>query len=84
MTELELHNFLDGDGVQYRWEGEELLVWIDFDNLDIFTSMVGYDYLSDGGLDCNLRYGCVCIDIVGICEYHNIGLESVFHKLGRL
>ena len=82
MTELELYKFLnEGYGVQeYRWEGDEFLVWIRFDGLEDFTKMVGYNYLSDGGIDCNLRDDCICINIVDIAEYHDIDLEDILEK----
>ena len=82
MTELELYKFLnEDDNIQeYRWEGNEFLVWIRFDSLDNFTKMIGYDYLSEGGYDCNLQYNCICIDISDVCEYFDIDLEHILKK----
>ena len=83
MTELDLYKFLNDEdnGVQqYNWEGEEFLVWISLWYLEDFTDMVGYNYLSDGGIDCNLQNDCICIDIVGICEYYDIDLENILEK----
>ena len=85
MTELELYKFLnDEDNTQeYRWEGDDFLVWIEFDSLEVFTHMIGYYYLSEGGYDCNLRSGCICINIVDLCEYYDINLEHILEKLER-
>lgn len=82
MTELELYKFLnEDDGVQqYNWEGDEFLVWIKFWVLEDFTKMIGYNYLSEGGMDCNLQDYCACIDIVDICEYYDIDLENILKK----
>ena len=83
MTELDLYKFLNDEdnGVQqYNWVGEEFLVWISLWYLEDFTKMVGYNYLSDGGLTCNLQSDCACIDIVDICEYYDINLENILKK----
>ena len=83
MTELDLYKFLNDDdnGVQeYRWEGDEFLVWIPFNSLDDFTKIIGCDYLSEGGYDCNLQNDCICIDIADVCEYYDINLEHILKK----
>ena len=83
MTELDLYKFLNDEdnGVQqYNWVGEEFLVWISLWYLEDFTKMVGYNYLSEGEIDCNLQSDCICIDIVDIAEYHDINLENILEK----
>lgn len=48
----------------------ESYVFIPFYDLENFVAMVGYDYLSDdGGVDCKLQDGNICIDVVDLIEY---------------
>ena len=82
MTELDLYKFLNDEdnGVQqYNWAREEFLVWISLWYLEDFTDMI-YNYLDDSRLTCNLQKDCVCVDIVGICEYYDIDLENILEK----
>ena len=81
MTELDLYKFLNNnDGVQYRWEDNNILVWISFYYLKDFTDMIGYNYLSESGMDCNLQNDCICVNITDIAEYHDIDLENILKK----
>ena len=82
MTELDLYKFLNKEsGIeQYNWEGDEFLIWIDFDLLSDFTKMIGHSYLAEGGMDCNLQDRLVCLNIVDVCEFHGIDLENILKK----
>lgn len=43
--------------------------------------MVGYDYLSDGGIECNLQGdGYIAFDIVELCENFDIDPERILEK----
>jgi len=78
MSELELYKF--AQKCEMRWDGEALSIWIEFDNLEEFTDMIGYDYLSDGGLNVNLQQNCIAFDLVEICENYGIEPTNIFVK----
>lgn len=78
MTELKLYKFLENKDM--RWNGDELVVWINFWDLVEFTEMIGYDYFSDGGIEVKLQHQCVAFDIVPICEYFEIEPTDMFEK----
>lgn len=82
MSELELYKFLEEHEIEYRWERQntEFLVWIPFYLLEDFTEMIGEDYFCEGGVDVNLQYSWVCIDITNIAECHSIDLENILKK----
>lgn len=43
--------------------------------------MVGYDYLSDGGIECNLQGdGYIALDIVELCENFDIDPERILER----
>ena len=85
MTELKLYKFLNDHELEYRWEiyetkNNEFLVWIPFYLLEDFTEMIGYDYLSEGGINVNLQESYICLNIFDIAEYHEIELENILKK----
>lgn len=55
MTELQLYKFIEENDVSLRWDGDELIAWISFLWISEFANLLGYDLLSDGGLDVNLQ-----------------------------
>jgi hypothetical protein len=80
MTALKLYKFIQENDIELRWEDEELIAWVGFHCISEFTDMIGYDYLSDGGLDANLQYHCLALDIVPICEYFDIEPTDILEK----
>jgi len=85
MTELKLYKFLNDHELEYHWQDyekkdAEFLVWIPFYLLEEFTQMIGYNYLSEGGIEVLLQESCIALDIVDIAEYHDIELENILSK----
>lgn len=85
MTELELYKFLNENNIEHHWEKDRnrndiFLVWIPFDLIKEFTSMVGSDYLSAGGTGANLQEDFICLDISEIAEYHEVELQNILKK----
>ncbi|MGK4040860.1 hypothetical protein AB0Y20_01065 [Heyndrickxia oleronia] len=78
MNELDLYKFCQDK--EMDWRGDSLYIWIRFNDLQEFTEILGYDWFSEGGEDVNLQYDCVCIDLVDICENHDIDPERIFSK----
>ena len=54
ITELQLYKFIREYSIKMRWDNNQLATWIPFQYLQEFTEMIGYEMLSDGGLDVNL------------------------------
>lgn len=80
MTELQLYKFVEENNVSLRWDGDELIAWIPFLCISEFANLLGYDLLSDGGLDVNLQSDCIALDMTEICEYFGIEPENIFAK----
>lgn len=85
MTELELYKFINNNELEITWncyenKDDELILWIPFYYLDEFTKMIGYNYLSDGGIEVNLQEDCTSLDINPICEYFDINSENILGK----
>lgn len=84
MTELQLFKWFASHEPEHRWEGkkenDDVIAWIRFSALDSFTALIGYNVLSEGGIECRLQEGCVAINMRVICEHHDIVLENIFDK----
>lgn len=76
--DLELYKFCEDK--EMSWYEEELIIWIDFYDLQEFTDMIGYDYLCEGGIEVRLQKDCVAFDLVPICEYIDIDPTDIFEK----
>lgn len=78
MKELDFYRFINSNAIEYRREGDELLVWIKSYHLEDFTKMID-SYLDDGGVDCRLQsYGTICLDIAPVCDYFGIEVDRIF------
>ncbi len=78
MTELQLYKFTQNKEID--WRGDKLILWIDFCDLKEFTAMIGYDYLSEGGVEVCLLENCIAIELNDLCESFDIELENIKSK----
>lgn len=78
MTELELYKFCKDKEVD--WRRDELILWIPFSDVDDFANMLGYNYLSEGGIDVVLLNDCIALNLVYICENFDINPENILKK----
>lgn len=60
---IQLIDILDKSEVHIH-AGEEILVFIDFDNLNMFTKILGID--SENYINCVLRDKCVVVNLIDI------------------
>ncbi|TCI99952.1 hypothetical protein [Cytobacillus praedii] len=78
MKELDLYKFCQDK--EMRWHGDKLYIWIRFYDLREFTDLIGCDWFDEGGEDVSLQYDCICMDLVDICDNHEIDPERIFAK----
>ena len=79
MTELELYKFTQGKEIE--WRGDQLVLWIDPTDLCEFTELCGYNVFDEGGMEVSLQmYGVIALNLVDVCEHHNIDPENILKK----
>ena len=78
MTELQLYKFCEDK--ELDWRGDKLILWIPFWQLEDFTELIGYNYLSEGGIEVTLLNDCIALDIVDLCEDFDIEPENIVKK----
>lgn len=79
MTELELYKFVQDKEI--GWRGDKLILWIDHYSLPEFADLLGDNLLCDGGLEVTLLSGgTIALDIVDLCENHDIDPENILRK----
>lgn len=77
MTELELYKFCEDREIQWGYDGE-LILWIPFYDLEEFTNLIGYGIIvDDGGLAVHLKEDCIALDLVEVCDYHDINPHNI-------
>lgn len=80
MTELQLYKFCEDKGLDWRNNNTELILWIPFWQLEDFTKMIGYNYLSEGDVEVTLLDDCIALDVVDLCEHFDIEPENIMEK----
>lgn len=60
---IQLIDILDKSEVHIK-AGEDILAFIDFDNLDMFTKILGID--SENHINCILRDKCIVVNLIDI------------------
>lgn len=78
MSELELYKFCQHK--ELDWRGNELILWIDFNDIGEFTDLIGYDHFCEGGMEVTLLHTCIAFDLVDICESYDIEPTNIFPK----
>jgi len=80
LTGLQLYKFIYENELEIDWRGDELVLWIEFYYIEEFTELIGEYYLSEGGIEVNLRHDGIALDIVDLCEYFDIDPEDILEK----
>ena len=82
MTELDLYKFLESTSTEIHWWGDnELIIWLHPMDIKDFADLVGYDYLSEGGIECNLQgEGYIALNIFDLCEHFDIDPNKICDK----
>lgn len=78
MTELQLYKFCKDKEID--WRGDKLILWIPFQDIQEFTKMIGYCYLSEGTTNVCLLSDYVALELNELCEYFDIELENILKK----
>lgn len=82
MTELDLYKYCQDK--EMSWEGEELVIWIGFHDLEEFVKLIGYSLIADdGGLQVHLQECCIVLDLVEICEHHDIDPNNILNDYSK-
>lgn len=61
--------------------GEEILAFIDFNNLDMFTKILGID--SENYINCTLRDKCVVVNLIDIDILDCEEIELIENRYGE-
>lgn len=81
MTELELYHFVtefDLDWNVISKENEyEVILFVPFVILDTFSELVGYSFF-DEPHKCYLKYDCIALEMMDICDYFGIDPKNIF------
>lgn len=80
MTELKLYKFIKSNSLEYHWHDGDVILFIDTRNIREFMDMLGFKSFDDEGIECVMKYGYVCVNMVDICMNHGIEPENVFEK----
>lgn len=81
MTELQLYKWVNEWEPEWRWEGDEVIMWIRDFLIESFLKLFDPAVFNDGGgLDARLTGQYVAIVINDVCDYFGIKIENVFPR----
>jgi hypothetical protein len=80
MTELQLYKFIQDNGVEMHWHGDELMCFLDAWMINDFCYMASHDLFDDEGIECRLKNSYIAFDLCDVCEYYEIDPENIFSK----
>jgi hypothetical protein len=80
MTELQLQRFIDANGIELKWNGNELSALVYYGFLHGFVKLIGEVLLFENDIEAILLENYACIDLVPICEYYDIFPENILIK----
>lgn len=67
---------------EWRWEGDDVFVWIPLYEMEDFHNLIkgSGNLLDEGGIECQLLPNCICFEMAHICSHYGIELEDVFPR----
>jgi hypothetical protein len=79
MTELDLYKFCNEN--EMDWRGEKLIMWIYPSDIQELVDLIGYQSLSEGGLEVVIcGTGQIAMEVNEICEWFDIDPERIYAK----
>lgn len=82
MTELEVYKWVNDEdrSIELSWQNNELIIWIDFDNLSDFMEMFGL-YFKDRIIDnLSLSDNNIALIFSDVLEFFGINSENIIKK----
>jgi hypothetical protein len=83
MNALKLYKFIEENSIEWHWhehENDVLIFIMSYHLYDWFQLMKGHSLLDEGGIECIMKDGYLCVWMRNICEYSDIEIEEVFEK----
>jgi len=85
MTELELYKFIKDNNIEYHYhvkanDEKEIVVFVDINDIKEFNKLLRSSIFEDEGLDCVMKDGYFCFEMVNICEHFDIYPQNVFEE----
>jgi len=77
---IQLIDILDKSEIHIH-AGAEILAFIDFENLDLFTKVLGID--SENYINCTLRDKCVVVNLIDINVLDCEEIELIENRYGE-
>lgn len=79
MTELQLYKWIQEHEPEWRWEGEEVIVWVSVWSLESFLELFDTsDFNDGGGYEARLTGRYIAIVVNEVCDYFGIKIKNVF------
>ena len=83
MTELELYKFINDNGIEYHYynccdKNKKIMMFVNIYDIDEFNKLLGKRIMEEEGINCTMKCGYFCFEMIEICEYFDIVPENVF------
>ena len=83
MKATELLRYILKTELEWRWENDDVIVWVPFYELQDFYNIVkgSGGVFDDGGVECTMVNGYIAFEMKCFCDYYGVEMEEVFPKM---
>ncbi len=78
MTELSLYKFIEENNIEYHWDDDNVIVFINIRDIEEWNNIIDDFLMEESGIECNMKSGYFCFWMQYICEYCDIEMNNVF------
>lgn len=84
MTEIQLYKFIHNNNIEYHWHKnnneQDILVFLNFEQLEEFNNLCSYELFDDEGLEIIMKKDYVCMWMNYILDYYELEHEEIFEE----
>jgi hypothetical protein len=80
MKAIELYKFINENGIEYKWDNDDVFIFLHRYDMDDFFKLLHPNFFSDGGIGCIMMHKYFAIPMADICSHSDIELTEIFKK----
>jgi hypothetical protein len=78
MEIIDLYKFITENKIEYHWHSEDVIMFVDCQNVKEFNDLLPATIFDDYGIECHMKDGYFCFEMAQICSYCDIDLIDIF------
>lgn len=80
MKAIDLNKFFRENDCEYRWDGEDVILFVDLWCIKQFNSLLPSNFFDDEGVKCTMKKGYFAFSMEKFANYFDFELKDVFPR----